>query len=384
MQTGSSPDQEKRILELDGLRGFAILIVWCLHYFYKPMSIAPPAYQHFQNIFRLGWTGVDLFFVLSGFLIGGILLDKRDSNSYFKTFYARRFFRIIPIYYLWICGYILLVTLGGSALRQHMNSHQLIGIGFPVYEHFLFLQNIFVPEYATIFLFWFGVLWSLAVEEQFYLVVPLLVRFVTGKRLYAFVISVIVLAPLLRLYLSYFNSLRLPISPYGSTLCRADALSFGVLAALLWRENAFRSWLSRNSHFAHSALAIFGAGMLVLWYRFSDPADPFTLTAGLSWIAAFYFVLLIVAISFPEGLLARCARTSFLCELGRVSYCLYVIHFGVSYLVFGLVLRSIPRFSDFSSVALTFATAAFVYLLARLSWQYFERPMLQLGHRFTY
>jgi peptidoglycan/LPS O-acetylase OafA/YrhL len=92
-----SPNVTRRIPELDGLRGFAILIVVLLHYFYKPGVPAPPVFTRFQSLFRLGWTGVDLFFVLSGFLIGGILLNARDSPNYFKTFYIRRFFRIIPI-----------------------------------------------------------------------------------------------------------------------------------------------------------------------------------------------------------------------------------------------------------------------------------------------
>ena len=95
-----------RIPELDGLRGMAILLVLVGHYFAVPGTGAASLLNGYW--FRLGWTGVDLFFVLSGFLIGGILLDVRDSPNYFKTFYARRFFRIIPLYYAWILLYIVL------------------------------------------------------------------------------------------------------------------------------------------------------------------------------------------------------------------------------------------------------------------------------------
>ena len=92
------PDRipQGRMPELDGLRGIAILLVWVAHYFAVPGKGMVSLLDGYW--FRLGWTGVDLFFVLSGFLIGGILLDVRTSPRYFKTFYARRFFRIIPLY----------------------------------------------------------------------------------------------------------------------------------------------------------------------------------------------------------------------------------------------------------------------------------------------
>src|ERR1700733_3299047 len=98
-----------RILELDGLRGMAIVMVIVFHY--VAIVEAPARHRivpHVQRLLEIGWSGVDLFFVLSGFLIGGILLDAKWSNSYFKTFYGRRIYRIFPIYYLWIAAYFLL------------------------------------------------------------------------------------------------------------------------------------------------------------------------------------------------------------------------------------------------------------------------------------
>ena len=89
--------------------------------------------------------------MLSGFLIGGILLNAKDSPNYFETFYLRRFFRIIPIYYLWIICYIVLIAVAGNTLRSHIHSGELHPLGFDVYEHFLFIQNIRYPAYATLF-----------------------------------------------------------------------------------------------------------------------------------------------------------------------------------------------------------------------------------------
>src|SRR5207245_2913352 len=131
-----------RIPELDGLRGIAICLVLGAHFI--NVTNGPRLAAFFQDLFLLGWSGVDLFFVLSEFLIGGILLDVRSSHSYFKTFYARRFFRIIPIYYLWVTLYLLLVGLGSSFLRAHTRSGTVPPLGFDIYAHYLFLQNFAV------------------------------------------------------------------------------------------------------------------------------------------------------------------------------------------------------------------------------------------------
>jgi peptidoglycan/LPS O-acetylase OafA/YrhL len=111
-----------RIQELDGLRGLAILLVLIVHFISQEGSTAPHSFpSYLQRIVAMGWTGVDLFFVLSGFLIGGILMDVR-SPTYFRTFYIRRFFRIVPIYYAWIVLYILLLRFACALVRAHSNS----------------------------------------------------------------------------------------------------------------------------------------------------------------------------------------------------------------------------------------------------------------------
>jgi peptidoglycan/LPS O-acetylase OafA/YrhL len=112
-----------RVPELDGLRGTAILSVLCFHYVTQQGVTPPGTLTHYlQRAVIMGWSGVDLFFVLSGFLIGGILMDARESPSYFRTFYARRFFRIIPIYYLWITAYVALMLLAGAKVQALSNS----------------------------------------------------------------------------------------------------------------------------------------------------------------------------------------------------------------------------------------------------------------------
>src|SRR5882762_3305144 len=138
---------EGRILALDGLRGAAILLVVVWHYFYfypdpnhHPTGLLPKLYVYFERCIAVGWSGVDLFFVLSGFLIGGILLDVRTSPSYFGTFYLRRFFRIIPVYYAWIALYILLLL--GFAFAKHVDSLGEPKIWYEVGAQFVFFQNL--------------------------------------------------------------------------------------------------------------------------------------------------------------------------------------------------------------------------------------------------
>src|SRR5277367_5203875 len=145
-----SPDADfkGRIPELDGIRGIAIAMVLAHHYFLLPI-VAPPGtfWSYVQAAGRLAWSGVDLFFVLSGFLIGGILLDARDSSNYFAVFYTRRFFRIVPIYSLCLAGaYILsLLVDHGSAVKLAWMFHDR----FSLVPYLFFLQNFWMAAHST-------------------------------------------------------------------------------------------------------------------------------------------------------------------------------------------------------------------------------------------
>ncbi|MFN7140591.1 MAG: acyltransferase family protein, partial [Limisphaerales bacterium] len=97
----AAAENPSRIPELDGIRGIAILLVVLAHYFVLPVGPGFAAANFLGTFFGLAWSGVDLFFVLSGFLIGGILLDAKASNNFFKVFYTRRVCRIFPLYFLW-------------------------------------------------------------------------------------------------------------------------------------------------------------------------------------------------------------------------------------------------------------------------------------------
>jgi peptidoglycan/LPS O-acetylase OafA/YrhL len=375
--------RQERVPELDGLRGAAIFMVVVFHYLEQQGTVSGGGLTPIlQRLALMGWSGVDLFFVLSGFLIGGILVDARNSPSYFRTFYTRRFFRIIPIYYLWILAYIVLVGVAGSYLRAHSNSGLIMAPGLPIYAHFFFLQNLMVIPFAGLAGAWFSHLWSLAVEEQFYLISPLVVRLLSTRPLTIFLGCVIAAAPLLRVVL-----LALRTDPWLVSVlmpCRADSLAIGMLAAVFWRKEGFREWLSDRSGTLYAILAVLFAGVAALW-KWSPESQTLGMeTIGFTWLAAFFVVILLLALTRRDGPIARLARVAWLRELGRVSYCVYIIHLVVNVFCHTLLRRASPATSDARGAAVTIFSAFATLGIAWISWKLFEGPLVRLGHSFKY
>jgi len=370
---------QEHIPELDGLRGMAILLVVAAHYFAVPGTGA--AFLLSGYWFRLGWTGVDLFFVLSGFLIGGILLGARGSPNYFKTFYARRFFRIIPLYYAWIMLYVVLVAAAGSWVAARIGTVQGIDVAIPA--HFLFLQNFHNFTKSTVFLWWFSSTWSLAVEEQFYLLAPLLVRGLPRRRLAMALVLVAMAAPALRFLIraEFSNG---PWLAYRLMPCRADSLAVGVLAALLWTSPRSRSWLQAHSMVLFGAVAILFAGVAYLWRSNSDPLQPLTQIAGYSWLALFYAAILLLVLSRRDSVVAAVMRLGFLRELGSVSYCIYLVHESVFLFCNQMILHTHPLVTDAKAAGVTLIAALVTYAIAKVSWKFLEQPLLRRGHQFRY
>jgi peptidoglycan/LPS O-acetylase OafA/YrhL len=149
-----SAARQMRIPQLDGLRGIAVLLVVLYHFIPSIGLTGGGFWFHFQNCFRFGWSGVDLFFVLSGFLIGGILLDARESPSYFRTFYSRRFYRIFPLYYIWIFFYAVLAA--GAFSRLPVSIAVAWPGARPLVVYALFLQNVVHKDLSGILAAWLG------------------------------------------------------------------------------------------------------------------------------------------------------------------------------------------------------------------------------------
>src|SRR5579863_2282559 len=171
--------KNSRVPSLDGIRGFAILLVMLWHGLFVPLSNLPnhPVAERLIGLGRLSWSGVDLFFVLSGFLIGGILLDASASTSYFSTFYIRRAHRILPLYAAVVSCVLIAPRLFGG--WNHWASNQ-ISVGY----YATFLQNFWMAKNNLFGSNVLGVTWSLAVEEQFYLSLPIAIRYLSRSQLW--------------------------------------------------------------------------------------------------------------------------------------------------------------------------------------------------------
>jgi peptidoglycan/LPS O-acetylase OafA/YrhL len=371
-----------RIPELDGLRGAAIGMILLHHYFlipFQPSPATPLAYL--QALGRLSWSGVDLFFVLSGFLIGGILLDARDSANYFRIFYTRRFFRIVPIYAVSLAVAFLLSSLASSSFAGRfawMSKGRL-----PWLPQLFFLQNFWMAQSTNWGAFTLAVTWSLAIEEQFYLTLPVLVRILNPRRILVTLAVGILAAPALRILLYILWPERW-LSWHVLMPCRADALLLGVIGAIAMRNPACRDWLSRNRRFSSALLFILLLGMAVLTWCASDYRHLPMLSAGYTWMALFYLSALLYVLTYHESWIARCVRWRWLGWLGTIAYGVYLFHEIILGAFFSLVWSRPPQLTSFPEVCITLLALGVTLLLCRLSWIYFERPFVQVGHRSHY
>jgi peptidoglycan/LPS O-acetylase OafA/YrhL len=373
-------DLKGRIPELDGIRGIAIAMVLAHHYFLLRINAPPgtfPAYV--QAAGRLAWSGVDLFFVLSGFLIGGILLDARNSSNYFQVFYSRRFFRIVPIYSVCLAGAYILSLMVDHGLASRLA--WMFQDRFTFKSYVLFLQNFWMAKNSTYGIYGLGVTWSLAVEEQFYLTLPCVIRFLSPRRLFVAVLSGIVLAPLLRIAL-YSLWPAHTLSWVVLMPCRADALLLGVLAAIAVRN--FHPQLVKHRALLPPAVALLACGFLFLTVKAADPYRFPMLSFGFTWLALFYCAILMSALLYRDSLLARCLRWRSLAWLGSIAYGTYLLHEFVRSLFFGLLWSHLPE--DLSVVNFSVSVLALVVTLAicRVSWRLFEQPLILIGHKVRY
>jgi peptidoglycan/LPS O-acetylase OafA/YrhL len=356
--------KQGRLPELDAIRGCAIVMVLIWHYVACGKHTAGEVSGHLVTGLGLLWSGVDLFFVLSGFLITGILLDNRSVNNYFTVFYLRRIGRIFPLYYLLLGSFVLLWF-----VRSYRNLW-LLQDPFPLWSYASFTQNILMGLYGRFGPPWLGVTWSLAVEEQFYCVVPLLVWLLPRRTFAAVALLLVILAPLLRSTWGGFHSFVW--APW-----RGDSLMTGALLAVAVREARILRWFQANILALYAALAIFLVGLAFF--------DHHPLRANYTWLAGLYGVLLLLAVVDRQTLVARVLRNRVLIWFGTTSYAIYVFHQPVSGLVHGYLGDGAqPSVDSAESCGLTLLALAITLVMAEASSRYFERPFLEWAHRMQY
>jgi peptidoglycan/LPS O-acetylase OafA/YrhL len=369
-------DSRKRIKELDGLRGIAILLVLLCHSTFE-LHPSSKILSGLATLGQLTWSGVDLFLVLSGFLIGGILLDARHSPRYFRTFYVRRAFRILPPYAGIVCLFLFrFMRPSAGPLGEFSPNH------IPWFAYFTFTQNLWMAGLGSFGAGTMAATWSLAVEEQFYLTVPWIVRRITERRLAIFLIGLIATVPVVRTVLYLFVRTG-SFADYVLMPCRADALGMGVLIALIVRDPKwFGVTLANRSGLKKTALVL-----LLALAMFTPRGSEFSgvmVTVGYSCLAFFYGSLLLMALTGASPLLTRLLRNQVLMHLGTLAYFTYLFHLLFMEAARRVLVVGVAHSSDLIRFAGGWLGIGLTLICAAFSWRYFESPLLRKAHSYKY
>lgn len=343
----------KRLPALDALRGIAILVVLVHHY--VPEQFKPPLF----------WSGVDLFFVLSGFLITDILLKNVNAENYYLTFYIRRAARILPLYWLLLLTFVLVMKLEPEMLGSSFSKH------LPFWSYITFTQNFLYSARNFWRDPWLDVTWSLALEEQFYIFLSISVRNLNKKYLAALSVFLILLAPVLRFFTDS------PLVSYQLPFHRADSLMLGVVIAILWQSQSAQAFIHAHKKYFLWSLLVFFVGIAYL----------FKMEAGIGlpiphfFLAFFYADLLLLALVSSLQSPGFFFGNRFLGWLGIRSYGIYLLHKPIR-LVFVTLLSGFSISLD--PVVSTLIVCVLLFALAEISYRLIEKPIMNWGHNIKY
>jgi peptidoglycan/LPS O-acetylase OafA/YrhL len=353
---------------LDGVRGIAIILV--LIYHFGRDSAAFLNFDH--SILRFsafGWVGVDLFFVLSGFLITGILYDSRHSENYLRNFYVRRVLRIFPLYY----GAIVLLIVFSYMWpgRGVMNPHSIPWL-------VAYLSNVLIALEG-----WWAIggplahWWSLAVEEHFYLVWPFILLWGTRLQLIAVASALVLAAPILRTILVLWDFA--PSTVYVLTLTRMDALAVGALCGLVIRGPGGVAGVRLPA--AGAAIACSIALIVIASSRWTvSEYDPVIQSVGYSLLALAFGGAILVTLTWRP--LNAVVDNGILRWFGRYSYGLYLWHPIAIALLFGSTFASTLDGTP-AKVLFTLLVIGVAVLVAVISYHCWEKPFLRLKRSFS-
>ena len=357
---------KKYIPALDGLRGIAVIMVILFHFF----TDVP--------LFRYGWSGVNLFFVLSGFLITDILLRTRRQHNYYIHFIIRRCLRIFPLYFLVIIMFFI-AALFLYPLKGQFDYYMM----HPFYV-WLDLQNwlyIFHPRPGELLIL--GHFWSLSIENQYYFIWPVIVLLINNKKWLAIISMAIILSFIcirLYLFLVFTDTEKAFRIQYMTQL---DGIAMGGLIAV-WMHLYKNTWKNRTLFFAGIIIALH----LILWaiIYLKHSTIPHFNIIGYTSLSAFFGILLIIALS--PGMLVNqyIMQNKFLIYSGKISYGLYVWHWPVWVIMNLFILNNSTFFPDPASlVRYAFLAGGLIlsFLISHISYNYFELKFLLLKNKFV-
>jgi peptidoglycan/LPS O-acetylase OafA/YrhL len=371
-------DHRQHLKSLDGLRGFAFLMVFFCHIY--PLCNQDP----FSHLRSIGWLGVDLFFVLSGFLITGILYDTLHQPHYFRNFYARRGLRLFPVYVVVVAIVI--------AINYSVGGHlTLWAIPF-----FFYGSNIVRDAGKDIGMIGFidvSHFWSLAVEEQFYFFWPFVLFFVRSRRAILWICALgSLFAIILRLVAVEHDHFFLG-TPYFELPMRLDSLLSGGALAMLMRSARGIRFLTPAR--LHVGIVVGGLTLLFCIFSVRSISSGAIPMVRYGYFGASLLFASVVALTLQTGSWAyRAGSLSVLRTFGRYSYGLYLIHFLANAEVQRLYLwshqcnvggvSSAPVLTHVAAILFCLGYLALLLGIAMVSYHTLELPLLRMKRYFAY
>lgn len=380
-----STSPKKYYLGFDGLRAIAAtLVVWGHVAFSLPWQANEWHQKIFTTITSMSWMGVQLFFVLSGFLITTLLLDSKGQKDQIYHFYMRRSLRIFPIYYATLIFCILLLPAIGYSPDwiSRATDNQI--------WYWVYLINWATPFIDTSGLTHF---WSLAIEEQFYLFWPFIVLFLSTRKVYLSCWFMILSAPVFRYILYHYYSDLGPSSAissqaaYSFTIARWDALAMGALLALICRQPKN---IQRLSAFCKPLLfLIAGLALIQLKQHKTIPALGSHLgILNQSWVAlSFALLVFYCSRANAKNILIKLLESKPFKTTGKYSYALYIVHIPIMHVYLKYFASSVEGFTGLTLLTVVNLNCLAVLFLSlvvsAITWQLIEKPCLKLKDRFN-
>lgn len=361
---------KQRIVVLDGIRGIAILMILAFHYVNNSLTSSQhnsPTLKILEKSTEWGWAGVDLFFVLSGFLIGSILLSNRLGNNYFKAFYTRRVFRILPTYFL------LLVLFFSLRIFFNKPNSYIFDNPLPIWSYLTFTQNFIMGIKGTFGSQGLGPTWSLAIEEQFYLLAPLLIFLIKPQKTIYWLIAIILAAPIFRHFsTNWYMS-------YTWFTSRMDSLAIGMVLAWYIYATKQKWFKPLTNKLLILCLCFILITMLTL--------EVFYGSMGIfkhTFIALFFAILILLTLD-AKGFIKKILSWNVLVWFGLISYPLYLFHNffnGILHQVFTGNLK--PKLEEYHDLLLTLISLLLSLAFSHLVHKYLEQPFITIGKKFKY
>jgi peptidoglycan/LPS O-acetylase OafA/YrhL len=353
-----------RVRELDGLRGIAVLLIVFWHYVFSLIhNPAPDTFLSYAKIVgRYTWTAVDLFFVLSGFLIGTICIKKCQSKNFLKIFFAKRCLRILPPYTLLLISYFVakycLVEPHWAWLLQSTISDFWF---FSPFQNIpMFLQNTYGCG-------WLSITWTLSIEEQFYLLAPFAFLWMRPVQVILLSISLIFLSIFIRNYF-YDTNILLTLP------ARFDGMCTGILIAYFLSEDKIRLTLSLQPIWLGFLAFLFLLNTFLLSFR----ADFGSVSP--TWFAVGFGICIIYCVVQSDKWFLGPLRSRILVFFGRISFTMYLFHQAVNGIVFGFFTNGMPAFETKEHYLLASFSFAITTLFSATIFLILERPLLRYSN----